>query len=584
MSLSIASRITRLAASVGKLSTCGLLACILIGTTTLFAQANEAESQLQQLGRDFLQLQFNANPVYATSMGEHRLDKEYPEFSKTAFNKQINDYKSLRGKLHKINNSSLSPDARIDYLLLESNINEEIEMLAKAISVRDNPKLFSSTAIQGVFAILISPSLSQEEKYERIMARLKNLPDFLKQARSLLASPPELWVVLAGQELETGADFLSDVSAHFIEQFPDEQEEIENRFAEATSALLDYEDFLGNFRDRAGQPFAIGREEYNRRLKNNFFVDYDVDSLQRLGEAIFADLDRRYDSLASEISFMPIERDYEVFVPKTFTRRDILDYYQWEINTTRNWVSKYDYATIPAEVGNCVPMEIPKFLRNVISSAAYYPAGPFDTEQTGYFFVQPLPDSLDDANRSAYFRWAFKRGFRTTVVHEAYPGHHLQFQLANIHPSLIRRIQRNSMMSEGWALYSEQEMLDEGFYEDDPRILQSVLAGQRFRAARIIVDIKLQTGQFTYQQAIDWMIENLDMPLEFVETEVNRYTLTPLQPMTYLVGKLQIEAIRATFAEVMGEDYSLKRFHDMILSEGTIPPMLIYRKISEQNL
>jgi uncharacterized protein (DUF885 family) len=127
-------------------------------------------------------------------------------------------------------------------------------------------------------------------------------------------------------------------------------------------------------------------------------------------------------------------------------------------------------------------------------------------------------------------------------------------------------------------------MLQEGFYEDDPRILQNVLAGQRFRAARVIVDTKLQTGQFNYQQAVDWMIENLDMPLEFVETEVNRYTLSPLQPMTYLVGKLQLEQLRASFVEKMGADYSLKRFHDMVLGEGSIPPMLIQRKINEQIL
>jgi hypothetical protein len=379
-------------------------------------------------------------------------------------------------------------------------------------------------------------------------------------------------------------EFLSDLSLHFVDRHPDRQEEIENRFAEATAALLEFGDHLANFRDRAGQPFAIGKDEYNRRLKQEYFVDFDVDSLQRLGEAVFAGLDRRYDSLSSAISFLPPPRDYEIFVPRSFSRQDVLDYFQWEIDITRNWVGQNNFATTPPDVGRCVPVETPKFLRNIIGSVAYLPAGPFEIEQIGRFYVQPLPDSLDDANRSAFFRYCYKRGFRTSVVHEAYPGHHLQLQLANTHPSLIRRIQRNDMLVEGWALYCEEAMLQEGFYEDDPRILQNVLAGQRFRAARVIVDTKLQTGQFNYQQAVDWMIENLDMPLEFVETEVNRYTLSPLQPMTYLVGKLQLEQLRASFVEKMGADYSLKRFHDMVLGEGSIPPMLIQRKINEQIL
>lgn len=562
----------------------GLTIGVTIGLTALpaTAQDNAAEEQLMQVAREFLQTEFTYNPVYATLMGDHDFDREYPDFSKQAMDRMSRDYKNLRGKLRKISQAELGTDARIDYLLLESNLTREIELLANSLQVKDNPKQFSSTAINGIYSLLMSPSLTEKDKFERVMARLEKLPEFLEQARSALNKPPEIWVLLAMQEAETGVAFFSDLSAHYLNRYPDKQEEIENRFAEAISALTDFEDRLGNFRDRAGQPFAIGREEYNRRLKEQFFVDFDVDSLQRLGEVLFEKLDRSYDSLSSAISFMPLERDYDVFVPRSFNRQDILDYFQWEIDVTREWVSHNDFATIPAEVGPCVPQETPKFMRNVIGSVAYLPAGPFEAEQVGRFFVQPLPDSLDDANRSAFFRYCYKRGFRTSVVHEAYPGHHLQLQLANNHPSLIRRIQRNDMMAEGWALYCEDAMLQAGFYEDDPRILQKVLGGQRFRAARIVVDTKLQTGQFTYQQAVDWMIENLDMPLEFVETEVNRYTLSPLQPMTYLVGKLQIEQIRETFAEKMGNDYSLKRFHDMLLSEGVIPPVLIYRKINEQ--
>jgi uncharacterized protein (DUF885 family) len=564
-----------------------IIAALLIGLCSspiILAQGSKAEEQLQKLGQEYVQLQLTWDPVHATYMGEHDGDKEYPDFSNRSTDRTVRELKSLRGKLHKVDEASLSTDAQIDYLLLESNLTEDIESLSKSLLFKDNPKLFSSTAIDGVYSLLISPSLTDEEKFDRIMARVKKLPSFLEQARKRFKEPPAIWVLLAAQEAETGSDFLNDVAAHFSELYPDKQEEVESAFSDATNALLDFQDFLGNFRDRAGQPFAIGRAEYNRRLKQVYFVDFDVDSLQKLGEALFEDLDQRYDSLSNVISALPPDRDYDIFVPKSFNRQDILDYFQWEINKTRDWVKDHDFATIPPEVGKCVPVETPKFLRNIIGGVAYQPAGPFETRQIGRFYVQPLPDSLDDADRSAFFRYCYKRGFRTSVVHEAYPGHHLQLQLANNHPSLIRRIQQNSMMAEGWALYCEEAMFKAGFYEDDPRIQLKVIAGQRFRAARIIVDTKLQTGQFTYQQAIDWMMENLNMPMDFVETEVSRYTLTPLQPMTYLIGKLEIEQIRDAFARKMGADYSLKRFHDMILSEGTIPPMLIYRKINQQIL
>ena len=127
-------------------------------------------------------------------------------------------------------------------------------------------------------------------------------------------------------------------------------------------------------------------------------------------------------------------------------------------------------------------------------------------------------------------------------------------------------------------------MYEQGFYGKDQRQLLAILGGIRFRAARIIVDTKLQTGQMTYQQAIDWMVEKLGASIEYIEKEVNRYTLTPTQPMTYLLGKEQIKQVRGTMKQRMGESYSPKRFHDLLLNEGAVPPILIYRKVTDQIL
>jgi uncharacterized protein (DUF885 family) len=348
------------------------------------------------------------------------------------------------------------------------------------------------------------------------------------------------------------------------------------------SALEDFSDFLDTLKSKEGQPFAVGKEFYDKLLKQQYFLDYDSDSLLKIGEALFARAAKQYDSVSAIVDTLPLPEDFAYFIPKSFCRKDVMDYFQWEIGQTREWIESHDFATVPASVGECVPVETPPIIRNVMGGISYLPVGPFDRTQMGRFYVSPLPDSLSDANRSAYFRYCTRRGFKGAVAYDAYPGHHLQIQMANHNPSLIRRILRDNMMIEGWALYCEEEMYRERFYGDDLRTYLAILGGVRFRAARIVVDVKLQTGQFTYQQAVDWMVANLDAEVDYIEKEVNRYTLMPTQPSSFLLGKECLLSIRELYKTKLGQKYSLQKFHDFILGQGGISPVLVYKQLTGQ--
>ncbi|MGB5106336.1 MAG: DUF885 domain-containing protein [Candidatus Zixiibacteriota bacterium] len=540
-----------------------------------------AEEQLQAIAEDFLSLQFEFDPVYATEMGEHKLDARYPDFSSGAVNRMVNKLRQTKTNLKKIKVADLGADAKLDYTLLESNIDTQIITLTNTNLYRDNPKLISSTAVNGIYFIMLSQSMTEEERLKLILERLVKLPDFLTASEKQLKNPPQIWTLLAKEEADNATTFLGDVSAFYGAQLPQHQKEIDVKFAAAVAAFQDFSDFLGDFGEREGQSFAIGREVYNRLLTTEYFLDFDVDSLTRIGESLLDQYQKSYDSLSAIVDALPPIEELNTFIPATFSRDDVIDYFQWEIDQTRKWVSQNEFATVPADIGECQPVETPKFLENIIGGIAYQAPGAFESVQTGRFYVRPLPDSLDDANRSAFFRYCYRRGFRSSVVHEAYPGHHMQLQLANRSTSLIRRIQRNNLMIEGWTLYCEEAMYDQGFYGSDPRQMLAIIGGIRFRAARIIVDTKLQTGQMTYQQAIDWMVEKLGASVEYIEKEVNRYTLTPTTPMTYLLGKEQIKMVRSSLQSRMGEQYSAKRFHDLLLNEGAIPPMLILRKVND---
>lgn len=562
---------------------CVLLIAVSL-TTTHAKPSLSAEDLLQKTAEEYLALEFEFDPVYATEMGEHRLDNRYPDFSASAVNRMVNKLRQMKANLKKIKTTELSTDAKIDYMLLESNIDTQIIYLTSTNLYRDNPKLISSKAVEGIYFIMLSQSMPVAEQLKLILERLSKLPDFLSASEKQLKNPPQIWTLLAKEEADNATTFLNDVSSFYSAQLPEQQKEIDVKFAAAAAAFQDFSDFLTDFTDREGQSFAIGREVYNRLLTTQYFLDFNVDSLTRLGESLLEQYQKSYDSLSAIVDSLPPIEEMNTFIPSTFARGDVIDYFQWEINQTRDWVSANGFATVPADIGNCEPVETPQFLDNIIGGIAYQAPGAFETVQTGRFYVRPLPDSLDDANRSAFFRYCYRRGFRSSVVHEAYPGHHMQLQLSNRNTSLIRRIQRNDLMVEGWALYCEEAMYDRGFYGKDQRQLLAILGGIRFRAARIIVDTKLQTGQMTYQQAIDWMVEKLGASIEYIEKEVNRYTLTPTQPMSYLLGKEQIKQVRESMKLHMGESYSPKRFHDLLLNEGAVPPILIYRKVNDQIL
>jgi hypothetical protein len=555
---------------------------LLISVAGLTAKSNSAAERLGSIAEQYVKKWFEFDPVYATEMGNHSYNDHYPDFSQRSFGKYATALRELRNGMNAISQGELSVEQKVDYLALQGSIETQLLYLSRSPLMQDNPGLFSSKASDGIRQIMLSQSLSDTVKLELIMGRLDDLPRFLKSAQKLLKEPPQIWILLADEEIENMAGFLNDLVGYFGPAFPQRRDELQEKITAVASSLEDFSDFLDTLKPKEGQPFAVGKDFYDRLLRQQYFLDYDSDSLLKIGETLFVKSARLYDSVLAIVDTLPMPEDFAYFIPKSFCRNDVMDYFQWEIDQTRDWIVSHDFASVPASVGECVPVETSVFIRNVVGGIAYQPTGPFEQVQVSRFYVQPSPDSLSDANRSAYFRYCTRRGFRGAAAYDVYPGHHLQIQMANHNPSLMRRVQRDNMMVEGWALYCEEEMYREKFYGEDLRTYLATLSGIRFDAARIVVDVKLQTGQFTYQQAVDWMVANLDAEVDYIEKEVNRYTLAPAQPSSYLLGKEYLLMIRDLYKTKLGQKYTLKKFHDFILGQGGISPVLVYKQLTGQ--
>lgn len=375
--------------------------------------------------------------------------------------------------------------------------------------------------------------------------------------------------------LSSGMEFYRFAAEEIGTELPGLAPEVESASRRAMAAIRDFQQYLKTIPLGAPGSFAIGKNEFDYKLRNEYFLDYDADSLLKIGEFLLKQTDSlsQIFSQTLESNSLPVD---SVYVLNCLQKSDLLNYYNWEIEQTKLYLKEKNILTVPDNIGKCLAIETPVFMRNIISGIAYQPPGTFSSDQTGYFYVRPIPDSLDDGQRAAYYKFINRRGFKGSVVHEAYPGHHMQYMISSRLPDDTRKWQENLCYIEGWALYCEEMMYDNEFYGSDKRRYLGVLGGIMFRAARIIVDVKLHTGRMTTDEAVDWMTKTLDSDSNFIRVEVNRYTLNPTIQMSYLIGKTEIIKLRDAMKARDGDKFSLKNFHDGYLTEGMIPPRLFW--------
>jgi uncharacterized protein (DUF885 family) len=375
--------------------------------------------------------------------------------------------------------------------------------------------------------------------------------------------------------------FYHEVAGDLSQRFPDRADEIQKVVTRAREAMNDFATYLTEINKGPETSFAIGKGNFDYMLSNGYYLPFDSDSMLTIGLTLLEQAQKDYRDYQNYVDSAHQNGNDSVFVPANIAASDILDYYNWETNQVRVFLEQNDIVSIPDDIAPVTVMETPPFLRSVIGGIAYQPAGPFDTVQHGLFYARPIPKDLDRVQLEGRFRYIHRRGFRGSVVHEAFPGHHLQMQTAGQHTDPWRKWVQNNMMIEGWALYCEEMTYRQGLFgEENPAQWLGVLRGIRFRAARIVADVKLHTGQFTYQECVDWMCKELDATTEskrrYIEIQVRKYAYSPSIPMSYLMGKREITAMRRAAESRDGDSFSLKTFHDNLLREGCVPPALMW--------
>jgi len=521
-------------------------------------------------------------PVAATQLGDHRFDDRLADYSRSTLDRQLREIKDIVEEFGGFDTTSFDIDARIDHRLMLQMAKWVLRDLEKFRSHVRNPGTYSEECMGGVFLLLIQEFAPLEERLEKVLGRLQAIPKVLAQGKENIrpGEVPPVWNEVALESSQQGLALFTVLIPALAKQVPQLAADLNAASQSAAQALEDYASFLKEtVSAEARGDFAAGKELLEELVHENHMLDYTAEEILEIGWRLFRETETAMEQLAQQIDSQTTARELLEMAKTDHPKAgDLLDVYRREMAKVREFVAVQDIVTIPD--GESLKIEpTPPFLWGTIPYAAYLPPGPLEKMQQGIFVVTPVDPQSPEKEQEEKLKGHYYGKLPVTALHEAYPGHHLQLVYANTVGSLPRKLGGfvSTLFIEGWAFDCE-ELMEQLGYIDQPLQRLGRLSDQLWRAARIILDVSLHTKKMTVDEGIGFLVDKCGLERSNAQAEVRRYTATPTQPMSYLMGKLEIVKLIDEYKKKHPEA-SLKQVHDAVLSCGSLPPRLMRERL-----
>jgi uncharacterized protein (DUF885 family) len=562
------------------LVTC-LLACLLcLG----LAQSIDAKPRsFREVVDAYFEDYFKANPSQATGVGFHQYDRQLEDFSLAAHQRNRRLLLTYLAEFQAISPSALAPlerdDREIMIALIHSGLLEEdrIQMWRK------NPDAYSGAVTGSIFALIKRNFAPLPERLRSVIEREKQIPRALMQAREVLRNSPKIYTDIAIEQLPGNVDFFQTTVTETFKDVPDEALRAEFRRSNdgAIAALKEYQTFLQkDLLPRSNGTFAIGAESYRLKVLDDEMVDVPLVRLLQIGYAqlrkdqrAFIETARRIDPNKSpEEVLKEVERDH----PSAGT---LLSSAQQQLDGLRQFLIDKKIITVPGGAQAKV-VETPPFSRATTFASMDTP-GPYEANATEAYYNITLPDPSWPKEKQEEYLQGYNYPLLSNVsVHEVWPGHYTQFLWVKNNPELskVRKLTAAGSNAEGWAHYSEEMVLDEGLYNNDPKYRLAQLIDALLRDCRYIVGIRMHTQGMTMAQAQEFFVKEGRQQPVVGEMETKRGTGDPTYLM-YTLGKLEILKLRADYQRKTGSKFSLQDFHDRFIKAGSPPVKIVRREL-----
>ncbi len=515
---------------------------------------------------------FHYSPTQGTSAGFHQYDDQMEDYSQKTIAAQTRDLHRFEKVFERLHPSS-------DRDMVLGKIRGDLLEIENIRPWEKNPDVYSSAGPTAIFPLISRTFAPPEERLKSVIAREKRIPDVLEEGRENLKNPPNVFTRVALEQIPGNIDFFErDVPEAFKGvKDPALMAEFKQTNAAAIKALKDYATYLtADLLPASNGDFRIGADNYRRKLAYDEMVDTPLDELLKVGYANLRDNQRQLKETAAKLDPKRTPEQILEELQKDHPTPDkLLDAFRGTLGGLREFITSHHIATIPSQV---LPIleETPPFLR-ALTTASMDTPGPYEKVATEAFFNVTLPDPSWPKERIEQHMQDFHWGtIVSTAIHEAYPGHYLQFLWIPQAPSKTRKLLGSGTNAEGWAHYCEQMMLDEGYGNGDLKLRLGQLQDALLRNARYIVGIEMHTGKMTFDQGVEFFVKEGHQTRELALVETKRGASDPTYLM-YTLGKLEILKLRADYKKMKGAEYSLQQFHDALLKQG-FPPIKIVRR------
>jgi uncharacterized protein (DUF885 family) len=580
------------------------LGCVSISPMML-AQRISADGATQTFGfvsdQFFSDVYFKFSPTTGTADGLHQYDTQLEDYSAAGVAREVAALHEFEKKVEAIDASALDAPVAADRDILLGNIKSELLTLEAIRGWEKNPDSYSSGITNSAFVIMERPYASANTRLRALVEREKLMPQVFEEARKNLKNPPKILTEIALQQIDGDVSFFqNDVPSAFssgvdgaeVATDATTKAEFAKTNAAVISALKSYAAWMkADLLPRSNGDFRLGAETFQKKLAYDEMVDLPLDRLLQIAMDDLHKNQAEFARVAKEIDPAKTAEQELAELQKTYPPPDqLLGAFHQTFDQLIGFIRGHHIITIPSDVQPTLE-DTPPFMR-ATTFASMDPPGAFETHSKKAYFNVTLPEKDWTPEHIAGHMAQFNIGtIVSTSVHEAYPGHYVQFLWMPQFGSKIRKVLGANTNIEGWAHYCEQMMLDEGYAaapaEATPEQVKQAkmirlgqLMDALLRDARFVNSIKLHTGaggpggKWTLEQAQDFFVKQGYQTREIAEVETKRGTGDPTY-LYYTLGKLEIMKLREDYKKKKGAAFSLEKFHDDFMRQGFAPIKVI---------
>jgi hypothetical protein len=578
-----------------------LLAGLVFWQAGVVSAQPATDETLQVFFKDYLEQCVQQRPTVATALGDHRYDARLDDISPESREGWREAARQTLRKLpRQVDYAQLSPDGRIDFRILEHELRRRVWLAENLDPFAEDARVYGDYLGDSVYLLVAQSTLPRETNLSNALARMSQFPRIIAEAKRSLTRPIRPILETAIRQNAGAINFYQSDIFNYVAGTP-QRSRLEAACATVAAELKDYQEFLkGPAMQRARDNWRLGKARFARKF------ELETDAGLTAGENL-AEANAEFAKVHAELYVVARQLWPACFPGRTFPppdaagRREVIarvieavnqdhddasslvDNARATVQGIQAFIRTRDYLRLP-EPERCAVLEMPEFRRG--HSLAYLEnAPPLDPLATSVYAVSPPPADWTARQVKSFLEEYNRHMLRILTLHEAYPGHYVQLEYANRNPSLIRKVLKSDCFIEGWAVYGEETMLNEGYGDGDLRLRLMQLKFYLRAVANSILDYQMHCTRMSDDEARRFLVEEAFQSEGEAKLKIIRAKQSSVQLSTYFVGRLAHGRLRQTIEREMGNAFDLGRYHEAVLAHGSVAPKylpeLVRRRLAE---